>query len=112
MMFPTLQHGVVNFPHVHYYLYSCHNVRDPDCNMSLLIINLFELFISVLLRFSSDSALKNTSSDFKKMGQRIFVFIIGGATRSEVEFQIVILFIKRCSTAFVHIAEILALSSA
>lgn len=34
--------------------------------------------------YSSDSALKNASSDFKKMGQRIFVFIIGGATRSEL----------------------------
>ncbi|CAA6664193.1 unnamed protein product [Spirodela intermedia] len=31
-----------------------------------------------------DSILKHASSDFKKMGQRIFVFIIGGATRSEL----------------------------
>ncbi|KAJ8460228.1 hypothetical protein OPV22_033154 [Ensete ventricosum] len=34
--------------------------------------------------YSSDSILRNASSDFKKMGQRIFVFIIGGATRSEL----------------------------
>ncbi|KAH0457000.1 hypothetical protein IEQ34_014907 [Dendrobium chrysotoxum] len=34
--------------------------------------------------YSSDSVLKHASSDFKKMGQRIFVFIIGGATRSEL----------------------------
>lgn len=34
--------------------------------------------------YSSDSALRNASSDFKRMGQRIFVFIIGGATRSEL----------------------------
>ncbi|XP_010523082.1 PREDICTED: protein transport Sec1a [Tarenaya hassleriana] len=34
--------------------------------------------------YSSDSVLKNASLDFKKMGQRIFVFIIGGATRSEL----------------------------
>ncbi|XP_073225762.1 protein transport Sec1a-like isoform X2 [Cicer arietinum] len=34
--------------------------------------------------YSSDSILKNMSSDFKKMGKRIFVFIIGGATRSEL----------------------------
>ena len=34
--------------------------------------------------YSSDSVLKHSSSDFKKMGQRIFVFIIGGATRSEL----------------------------
>ncbi|XP_028762579.1 SNARE-interacting protein KEULE [Neltuma alba] len=34
--------------------------------------------------YSSDSVLKHTSSDFKKMGQRIFVFIVGGATRSEL----------------------------
>ncbi|WRX18274.1 Sec1-like protein - like 7 [Theobroma cacao] len=34
--------------------------------------------------YSSDSVLKHASSDFKKMGKRIFVFIVGGATRSEV----------------------------
>ncbi|PIN24669.1 Vesicle trafficking protein Sec1 [Handroanthus impetiginosus] len=34
--------------------------------------------------YSSDSVLKTASCDFKKMGQRIFVFIIGGATRSEL----------------------------
>ncbi|KAF8379309.1 hypothetical protein HHK36_028742 [Tetracentron sinense] len=34
--------------------------------------------------YSSDSVLRHASSDFKKMGQRIFVFIIGGATRSEL----------------------------
>ncbi|KAM0895679.1 hypothetical protein ACQ4PT_014215 [Festuca glaucescens] len=34
--------------------------------------------------YSSDSVLKHASSDFKKLGQRIFVFIIGGATRSEL----------------------------
>ncbi|XP_010255632.1 PREDICTED: SNARE-interacting protein KEULE-like isoform X2 [Nelumbo nucifera] len=33
---------------------------------------------------SSDSVLKNALNDFKNMGQRIFVFIIGGATRSEL----------------------------
>ncbi|KAH0452184.1 hypothetical protein IEQ34_019483 [Dendrobium chrysotoxum] len=34
--------------------------------------------------YSSDSVLKYASNDFKNMGQRIFVFIIGGATRSEL----------------------------
>ncbi|AAF79632.1 F5O11.8 [Arabidopsis thaliana] len=34
--------------------------------------------------YSSDSVLRHASSDFRKMGQRIFVFIVGGATRSEV----------------------------
>ncbi|KAK6947649.1 Sec1-like protein [Dillenia turbinata] len=34
--------------------------------------------------YSSDSVLRHASSDPKKMGQRIFVFIVGGATRSEV----------------------------
>ncbi|XP_054781286.1 protein transport Sec1a isoform X2 [Prosopis cineraria] len=34
--------------------------------------------------YSSDSTLKNLDNDFKKMGKRIFVFIIGGATRSEL----------------------------
>ncbi|KAJ4727123.1 SNARE-interacting protein KEULE [Melia azedarach] len=33
---------------------------------------------------SSDSILKHASADLRKMGQRIFVFIIGGATRSEL----------------------------
>ncbi|XP_022025686.1 SNARE-interacting protein KEULE isoform X1 [Helianthus annuus] len=34
--------------------------------------------------YSSDSILRHTSSDFKKMGRRVFVFIVGGATRSEL----------------------------
>ncbi|XP_057807399.1 protein transport Sec1a-like [Salvia miltiorrhiza] len=34
--------------------------------------------------YSSDSVLKTANTDYKKMGQRIFVFIIGGATRSEL----------------------------
>ncbi|KMZ60329.1 Syntaxin binding protein 2 [Zostera marina] len=34
--------------------------------------------------YSSDSVLRNMSNDHKKMGQRIFVFVIGGATRSEL----------------------------
>ncbi|WOK92926.1 SNARE-interacting protein KEULE-like [Canna indica] len=33
---------------------------------------------------SSESVLRNVAADFKKMGQRIFVFIVGGATRSEL----------------------------
>ncbi|PON58678.1 Sec1-like protein [Trema orientale] len=33
---------------------------------------------------SSDSTLKNASTDLKKLGRRIFVFIVGGATRSEL----------------------------
>ncbi|GLT78337.1 hypothetical protein SLA2020_498760 [Shorea laevis] len=34
--------------------------------------------------YSSDSVLRYASSDLKKMGKRIFVFIVGGATRSEL----------------------------
>ncbi|KAK4435129.1 SNARE-interacting protein KEULE [Sesamum alatum] len=34
--------------------------------------------------YPSDSPLRRASSDFKEMGQRIFVFIVGGATRSEL----------------------------
>ncbi|KAH6817814.1 secretory 1A [Perilla frutescens var. frutescens] len=34
--------------------------------------------------YSSDSVLGNLPADPKRMGQRIFVFIIGGATRSEL----------------------------
>ncbi|KAL8128507.1 hypothetical protein V2J09_017662 [Rumex salicifolius] len=33
---------------------------------------------------ASDSVLKNATNDPRKMGQRIFIFIIGGATRSEI----------------------------
>nr|KAJ0198544.1 hypothetical protein LSAT_V11C700345860 [Lactuca sativa] len=33
---------------------------------------------------SSDSVVKNATVDLKHLGQRIFVFIIGGATRSEL----------------------------
>nr|GEV48666.1 SNARE-interacting protein KEULE-like isoform X2 [Tanacetum cinerariifolium] len=36
---------------------------------------------------SSDSILRHTSTDFNKMGRRIFVFIIGGATRSELRVR-------------------------
>ncbi|XP_028246692.1 SNARE-interacting protein KEULE-like isoform X6 [Glycine soja] len=34
--------------------------------------------------YSSDSVLRHASSDFRRMGQRIFLFIVGGATRSEL----------------------------
>ncbi|KAG8662168.1 SNARE-interacting protein KEULE isoform X2 [Manihot esculenta] len=34
--------------------------------------------------YSSDSVLRHSSSDLKRMGRRIFVFIAGGATRSEL----------------------------
>ncbi|KAL0538461.1 hypothetical protein IC582_027482 [Cucumis melo] len=34
--------------------------------------------------YGSDSILRAATLDFKKMGQRVFVFIIGGATRSEL----------------------------
>ncbi|XP_024996537.1 protein transport Sec1a [Cynara cardunculus var. scolymus] len=33
---------------------------------------------------SSDSTVGHTTTDFKNMGRRIFVFIVGGATRSEL----------------------------
>uniref|UniRef100_A0A0E0KNF1 SNARE-interacting protein KEULE n=1 Tax=Oryza punctata TaxID=4537 RepID=A0A0E0KNF1_ORYPU len=33
--------------------------------------------------YSSDSVLKHISSNIRKLGQRLFVFVIGGATRSE-----------------------------
>ncbi|KNA03296.1 hypothetical protein SOVF_210570, partial [Spinacia oleracea] len=33
---------------------------------------------------SSDSVLRNSPNDFKMMGSRIFIFIFGGATRSEI----------------------------
>lgn len=47
----------------------------------MLSLTLSYAFVGI---FSSDSNLRSFSTDFKNMGQRIFVFIIGGATRSEV----------------------------
>lgn len=49
----------------------------------------------------SDSVLRHSSSDLKRMGRRIFVFIAGGATRSEVlrsfnlEFILMLFFYKK-----------------
>lgn len=40
--------------------------------------------VSFLIFVYSDSVLRRTASEYKKMGKRIFVFIVGGATRSEV----------------------------
>jgi len=34
--------------------------------------------------YSSDSVLKHASSDLRKLGPRLFIFVIGGATRSEL----------------------------
>lgn len=34
--------------------------------------------------YGSDSVLRSASNDMKKLGQRIFVFVIGGASRSEL----------------------------
>ncbi|KAI3716782.1 hypothetical protein L1987_67918 [Smallanthus sonchifolius] len=34
--------------------------------------------------YSSDSVMRHASGEFKKMGKRIFIFIVGGATRSEL----------------------------
>ncbi|MCI14103.1 SNARE-interacting protein KEULE-like, partial [Trifolium medium] len=44
----------------------------------------FSFNFHLLMLAYSDSVLKHSSSDFKKMGQRIFIFIVGGATRSEL----------------------------
>ncbi|CAN0921437.1 SNARE-interacting protein KEULE [Linum grandiflorum] len=46
-----------------------------------LAFKFYLVFVCVVV---SDSVLKNAVLDPKKMGQRIFVFIIGGATRSEL----------------------------
>lgn len=34
--------------------------------------------------YSSDSVLKHASSDMRKLGRRLFIFVVGGATRSEL----------------------------
>ena len=50
--------------------------------------------------FCSDSSVRLASTDFKKMGQRIFVFIIGGATRSEVNFLKKLFLVSRTPVMF------------
>lgn len=54
----------------------------------LYLVSAWNLTIYTLLMinvdFYSDSVLKHASSDFRKLGQRLFIFVIGGATRSEV----------------------------
>lgn len=61
------------------------------CRKLLVLFTL--LYLTMKMPFASDSTLRHavtdsllrrTSSEFKRMGQRIFVFIVGGATRSEV----------------------------
>lgn len=44
------------------------------------------IYIKSLYLLCSDSILRHPSIDFRNMGQRMFVFIIGGATRSEVKY--------------------------
>ena len=53
-------------------------------NISYNLLYNFHQHLLTASIFSSDSVLKHASSDFRKLGQRIFVFVIGGATRSEV----------------------------
>src|SRR5438128_1739117 len=45
----------------------------------------FSCFFTMTTWIGSDSAvLRHASGEFKRLGNRIFVFMIGGATRSEV----------------------------
>lgn len=53
---------------------------DNMMKSNLLIHTEIECFLYIF----SDSVLGRASSGFKRKGQRIFVFIVGGATRSEV----------------------------
>lgn len=53
------------------------------------------IYIISICLISSDSVLKTANTDYKKMGQRIFAFVIGGATRSEVNILVVTLSIER-----------------
>lgn len=56
------------------------------CIFSLyLILMLLLRGLNLSISICSDSVLRRTTSEFKKMGKRIFVFIVGGATRSEVK---------------------------
>ena len=63
-----------------------------NCNFQLNNAEISTSYSSAT--FCSDSILRSASNEFKKMGQRIFVFIIGGATRSEVSFLKFSLFLE------------------
>jgi len=39
---------------------------------------------------SDSSVLRHASGDFKRLGNRIFVFMVGGATRSEVRLVLIL----------------------
>ena len=62
--------------------------------LSLIITNVFYIS-SLSSMISSDSVLKTANTDYKKMGRRIFAFVIGGATRSEVNILVVTLSTER-----------------
>lgn len=49
---------------------------------------LFSFFSPSCAASCSDSILNHAVADLRKMGQRIFVFMIGGATRSEVKYVV------------------------
>ena len=70
--------GYSRFCFLIFFLPKCYSVIFTLC-CNFLTCNSY-----VFLLAYSDSVLRHTSSDFKKMGRRIFVFIVGGATRSEV----------------------------
>ena len=72
------------------------------CCDSYLYYSTFSDIPSFLMPFIcifSDSSLRN-ALDFKKMGQRIYVFIIGGATRSEVQIFKLFSFSSKLSICF------------
>ncbi|XVE57753.1 hypothetical protein DITRI_Ditri04bG0115000 [Diplodiscus trichospermus] len=80
--------------------YPCMNDPSPTFHSTSLAASIHEAPVAHSMRsrrtptwarprasddgYSSDSVLRNASSDFKKKGKRIFVFIVGGATRSEL----------------------------
>lgn len=69
-------------------------MMDISGNLLFILESIDSLYrilymINILIQISlmccfSDSILGRASSGFKRKGQRIFVFIVGGATRSEV----------------------------
>ncbi|MQL73830.1 hypothetical protein Taro_006165 [Colocasia esculenta] len=62
----------------------CSSVSDDAITWSSYPLNVLPESLLLIIWHFSDSLLRHASSDFKKMGQRIFIFIIGGATRSEL----------------------------
>lgn len=90
LIIPALTESMCfSFFNIHWFDLVCCLFNKSDALHVYALLHIILYFFIVMMLFFlliySDSVLRHASSDFKKMGQRIFVFIVGGATRSEVQ---------------------------